>query len=261
MSSVLRRLTPEMRKALRVALDSGRLTTPITELSLRPYVHGLASEVSRELDRLKAKGLTGELLSELLAVAEPAVPESRTQLVWSGPDVTADMRDTGVVVRDLFGGAQEHVLVAGFAVYQGQDIFAELASRMDERTELSVEMYLNIERRYGDTSAADEIVHEFARDFQKRQWPGDRLPALFYDPRALEPHDGAKRSALHAKCVVVDELRVLVTSANFTEAAQQRNVEVGVLVHDAVLARSLHLQFDRLRSAGHLKTVPGVAKS
>lgn len=50
-------------------------------------------------------------------------------------------------------------------------------------------------------------------------------------------------ASLHAKCVVVDERWVLVTSANFTDRGQTRNVEVGVLLDDAGFAGVLEAQF------------------
>lgn len=49
-------------------------------------------------------------------------------LVWTGPEAPeAPSRDTGVVVRELFTAAREHVLVAGYAVYQGKEVFQPLA--------------------------------------------------------------------------------------------------------------------------------------
>ncbi len=49
----------------------------------------------------------------------------------------------------------------------------------------------------------------------------ERRPEVFYDRRALNPARGP-RACLHAKVVVQDEARTLITSANLTEAAQQR---------------------------------------
>jgi len=72
--------------------------------------------------------------------------------------------------------------------------------------------------------------------FKDREWPGTRLPRLYYDPRSLET-DQAVRTSLHAKCIVVDGREVFISSANFTEAAHHRNIEVGVLVQSGVLAR------------------------
>jgi phosphatidylserine/phosphatidylglycerophosphate/cardiolipin synthase-like enzyme len=75
---------------------------------------------------------------------------------------------------------------------------------------------------------------------------------VFYDPRAVA-HAGSGRPSRHARCVTVDERRALLTSANFTEAAQQRNIEAGVLADDAVLALSLSSQFSSLIAKGLLR--------
>lgn len=43
----------------------------------------------------------------------------------------------------------------------------------------------------------------------------------------------------HAKFVVVDHELLLITSANFSYSAENRNIEFGILVHDAALASSV----------------------
>lgn len=52
--------------------------------------------------------------------------------------------------------------------------------------------------------------------------------ALLRSARTGERPD--QRAALHAKYVVIDTRDVFVSSANFTEAAQERNVELGLLL-------------------------------
>ena len=64
---------------------------------------------------------------------------------------------------------------------------------------------------------------------------------MFYDPRALEPEGPA--GVLHAKALVIDDETVFVTSANLTEAALDRNIEVGLLVRDHALAASVSNHF------------------
>lgn len=78
---------------------------------------------------------------------------------------------------------------------------------------------------------------------------------VFYDPRALDP-DPRSRAVLHAKCVVVDRVRALVTSANFTPSAQLRNIELGVLLDSPSLARQVAEQFDGLVQAQKLLRLP-----
>lgn len=48
---------------------------------------------------------------------------------------------------------------------------------------------------------------------------------------------------LHAKALVVDDEAAFVTSANLTEAAFDRNIEVGVLSRDRTVAASLAKHF------------------
>jgi phosphatidylserine/phosphatidylglycerophosphate/cardiolipin synthase-like enzyme len=62
----------------------------------------------------------------------------------------------------------------------------------------------------------------------------------------------------HAKCIVVDDSSAFVSSATFTEAAQERNIEAGVLVNDPAFARALRDQFESLAQAGLLVRLPGL---
>jgi phosphatidylserine/phosphatidylglycerophosphate/cardiolipin synthase-like enzyme len=71
---------------------------------------------------------------------------------------------------------------------------------------------------------------------------------VYYDPRSVA--GGTVRSSLHAKCVVVDAEHVFVSSANFTEAAQERNIEVGLAIRSTWLAERLVRHFDLLHECG-----------
>ncbi len=172
-------------------------------------------------------------------------------LVTTGPEIEGIAnRDTSVVVRDLFANATQSVLVAGYAVYQGHKVFQALADRMLTVPGLQVRLFLDIQRPHGDTSAASEIIRRFAAQFRVAQWPNERpLPQVFFDPRSLDIYSH-KRASLHAKAVVVDCHSVFISSANFTEAAHERNIEVGILAHSASLAQRLSEFFERGLSRG-----------
>ena len=158
------------------------------------------------------------------------VAEDLIDLVWTGPEAPGIVnRDTSVVVREMFQSARQSVLDRRLRRLPGPVIFKELAERMDQNPELQVQMYLDIQRPHHDQSSPSELVRVFADRFVRNEWPGRRLPKLYYDPRSLET-DHTKRASLHAKCVVVDEEQAFVSSANFTEAAQTKNIEVGVLL-------------------------------
>jgi phosphatidylserine/phosphatidylglycerophosphate/cardiolipin synthase-like enzyme len=75
---------------------------------------------------------------------------------------------------------------------------------------------------------------------------------VFYDPRSLTGGETA-RASLHAKCVVVDGTKALIGSANFTEAAQVRNIEVGIVVNRPETAVAVEHHFQALIKHGHLQ--------
>jgi phosphatidylserine/phosphatidylglycerophosphate/cardiolipin synthase-like enzyme len=43
----------------------------------------------------------------------------------------------------------------------------------------------------------------------------------------------------HAKFIIVDHAMLLLTSANFSFSAENRNIEFGLRIHDAALAASV----------------------
>lgn len=257
-------VTTAQLAALARDLASGRVVAPFTATRLASCGHGgLGSAATSALQRLAESGMTSVQLAQVLELVVAEREHARAsspppELVWSGPEVgLMASRDTGVVLRELFASAERSVLVAGFVVYEGRAIFETLAARLDTRPHLSARFFLNVARPWGDTSSEASLLRAFAEDFRAKQWPGKRLPEVFYDRRALSTEKGA-RASLHAKCVVVDDTRALVTSANFTEAAQERNLEAGTLVHDATFARSLRSQFESLVTHGVLQRVPGL---
>ena len=69
-------------------------------------------------------------------------------------------------------------------------------------------------------------------------------------PPTVQRQDPTPR---HAKCVVVDRKELFVSSANFTEAAHERNLEIGLMIQSAVLAEQLHGYFDTLIEANLLE--------
>jgi phosphatidylserine/phosphatidylglycerophosphate/cardiolipin synthase-like enzyme len=113
---------------------------------------------------------------------------------------------------------------------------------------------LNIQRGRADTTVADQLVRRYADRFWKVEWPGRSRPRVFYDPRALDT-DGPS-GVLHAKAVVTDDSTVFVTSANLTEAAFDRNIELGILVRDRTMAANITSHFRTLIERELLHPLP-----
>jgi hypothetical protein len=247
------KLTCADLRALATAARAGRLEQPCSPITLgRLLDAAVVREAAADIERL---GLSSEALGVTLTLLaderEGAALERRAvELVWTGPELPgAESRDTLVVVRELFASAESSVLVSGFAVHQGKEVFEPLARRMAEVSTLKVRLFLNVARPPGSRDSEANIVRDFVAQFRHRNWPDEAPPLIYYDPRSL-CEDHQTRAVLHAKCIVVDDCRSFVTSANLTTAAQEKNIEAGLLVVDDGLARSLRSQFDALVDAG-----------
>lgn len=203
---------------LRDALVGRRLGQPVSAIGLRAEgLEGLvplAASLSVVVDLVP-------VISAVLAErrARPASPE----LVWTGPESrSSGARDTAILLDELFARASRSVLLVGFAFDHGAQVLKPVHDAMTRGVNCRV---------YADQQAAEGFIRD--------HWPfGPPFPEVY----SFSAAEGVFAS-LHAKCVVVDSRWVLITSANFTDRGQTRNVEVGVLLDDARLAAVLEAQF------------------
>ena len=250
----LSQLTRSELELLRKGIQKRQLPTPITAVALQSV--GKAQLHARLGPLATAPREAALALIEMALVAEdagsaPAAVTAAAALVWTGPDVhLSRARPTRPMVLELLGAARQHVLVAGFEFDHGAVIFEPLHRAMVEHG-VTADIYLDIRAAVSQRTAMDSYLAIQAHRFLKRNWPfGPPLPALYYFPAGVA--HGSHKS-MHAKCVVVDGLHVLVGSANFTRRGHTRNVEVGVRLEDAGLAATLTGQFERLVEQGDLK--------
>lgn len=251
-------LSEHVRKRLATALESGMLAPPYSAVSLRSVLgvrEGGESIVGAllELDQL---GISGPAAARWIKTADAAASRiPRPDFVWSGPEVPGlHARDTRRVYEELLGAVEKSVWVSTFAFFDGPKAFDVLARRMDERPGLQVALLLNIQRKRGDSTAPEQLVRRFADHFWKTDWPGKAKPRVYYDPRSIELDGPA--GVLHAKAVVADDAAVFITSANLTEAALDRNIEMGLLVRDRALAATVVAHFRGLIDRGLLHPLP-----
>ncbi len=249
-------------RGLAEALRDGRASMPLTAFALGKHAPGLPPLASQAVVRLSDEGIAAPhlalLLDQAAQAAEARMSMARdVEFVWTGLEgANAHVRDTAVVVEQLFAQAERSVLVSTFVVQQGSRVFEALATRMTERPALAVRLFVHIERGERDTRYESELLREFVARFAK-QWPWRKKPEVYYDPRGLAL-DRNTRANWHAKCVVVDDEHAFVTSANFTGWAQERNVEAGVLLHTPAIAREIRGQFDALVTSSQVCRVPGL---
>lgn len=249
-SPALRQLAALCRESIPLGAVASHSIRQVLGLANQTLAEALIQELSR----------AGWSLEQIATLCEhvaysrdaSATPDSLFELVLSGPQVDGvATRDTYAVMNELFVSARTEVLLVGYAVYGGSELFRRLADRLVEHQGLRVWFCLDIPRSQRDASQPEVVIRRFTEEFYARQWPWQPRPAVYYDARSLLTQS-SERASLHAKCVVVDRSVALVTSANFTPAAQHRNIEAGVLIRYRPHVERLMAYFEGLRDTGAL---------
>ena len=240
------------------ALETGQLDKSANATSLR-FAIGTAEYsdvILAGLSTLASNGVDGSGAGAWLRMLDEAMASTtKPDVVWSGPGVPGlHARETRWVYEELLSSAKHSIWASTYAFFDGPTAFEVMARNMDASPALKVNLLLNIQRKRGDTSAADQVVRRFADHFWQVEWPGTRRPSVWYDPRSLE--DDGPSGVLHAKAVVVDNETAFITSANLTEAALDRNVELGVLLRDRSFSLTVAGYFQALIDKGMLKALP-----
>lgn len=228
------------------SLEHGEISSPPSAAALQ------ASRLGHLVAALEPlAGLDAESAAVVLrmVIAERRARRSGPELVWTGPEAPGgSARDTAVVVRQLFEAARRRVVVAGFDFTRGTEILRPLHAAMRDRG-VTARVFLNVRDKAPSSAEIDEHAGTGIAESFTRWWTfGAPWPEIYFDPRTVDP--SAEYSSLHAKCVVVDDEVAFVGSANFTERAYERNIEVGVLLRDRGFATRLAAQWTNLVEAG-----------
>ncbi|MBI1757616.1 MAG: hypothetical protein HYR62_00070 [Actinobacteria bacterium] len=169
-----------------------------------------------DLLRLLHGGSAAPLVAGALLGAAQATSDQRARqridVVWTGPaSSVSTSRLTAAVVIEMIDAAGEEIVLASFATNDEPTIVAALRRAADR----AVGITLLLER------PQDNPSYNSSRD------PFAALPARrLVWTRPARP----ERAAMHAKVIVVDRRTCLVSSANLTGAAMERNLECGVLI-------------------------------
>jgi PLD-like domain len=234
-------------ETIRSQVKSGGLRLPLSRSGLVGVgIRHQEDLLVQTFEGLDAKGCVTTIDAVL---SERAHQASAPELVWTGPEGACLVaRDTSVVLRSLFESAQESVVVAGYRFDHPEEVLRPLHATMKAR-KVSVRLFIDIDQIPNKDVSPESHLAEHCGRFFMENWPfGEPLPKLFYDRRAITAPPPF--CSMHAKCVVVDGKRAFVSSANFTDRGQERNIEVGVLINDPRFAMKLAQQWDGLVKDG-----------
>jgi phosphatidylserine/phosphatidylglycerophosphate/cardiolipin synthase-like enzyme len=243
----LSRIPLSMLEQLLVAVERGRLEYPFSEADLVDA--GFGGPTENAIGALRGTDRSGVGVALRVAIAERTHrPPPRIDLVWTGPETRASIsRSTRLVVERLFEEARRTVVVGGYR-FDTPEILRPLHRAMAERA-VAAMLFLDAPGDATTVEGADSLAIRFVDKFFRDVWTfGAPKPDIFYDHRTAML--GPPWTSLHAKCVVVDDERALITSANFTDRGQERNIEAGVLIEDHVFASELAGHWRQLVNAG-----------
>lgn len=214
------------------AVESGVLTTQSGSATIAKFAAGrgavqsaLAYVITIWASDFSALTNSAFVL-QLAALKETALltegEATQTEVVWTGPKVEGSyLRTTRQVVQDIISAAQSELLVVGYWLagkkdYEGiiNNIIELMANAVTQGVKVTMVLDEG-EKGYGKNN----------RDTLNALWPkGVALPKLL---TWRIPADD-KHLKLHAKVLVADRHDALVTSANLTMYALDRNMEMGV---------------------------------
>jgi cardiolipin synthase A/B len=235
------------------ALENGRLTLGSTAVTRADVAAGSA-KAETLLRALQVEwntalpALSGPLLALLLRTSAASVAAVRgeiasTEVVWTGPKVEGSfLRATREVVRELLRGAKAELLVVGYwiaAREDGEGIIEEVIASLSDA----------VRRRVSVNVVVDERIRPDGRDNRTvliSAWP-TTIPLPKVSTWRLPPND--QHLKLHAKVIVADRRDALITSANLTSYAMNRNMEMGVRVAGRP-AQDIARHFDLLEASG-----------
>jgi phosphatidylserine/phosphatidylglycerophosphate/cardiolipin synthase-like enzyme len=172
----------------------------------------------------------------------------KVELIYTGPDLP-DIRRNSQALLEVVRSARERLWIASYTLF-GVD--AVLAA-MEERADAGVLVSVIVDHLVGPDPESKATkwawvsgrLAEAAPSCRLLTWPADKRPMFHGHP-----------ASLHAKCAVADARQSFVSSANLTDAALERNLEVGYLVTGGTSPRQLDAYFTRLVTRGDLVAVP-----
>lgn len=139
--------------------------------------------------------------------------------VWTMPGNEASTGHLTSEFHRIVGSARQSVMAATYNFQDTSQMWTALKAASDQPG-VVVSVYV-------DAGVADaETVKA-------------QLPRATVYRSAILPN--GKQVVSHAKFIVVDHELVLITSANFSYSAENRNVEFGILVRDTALAASVEV--------------------
>ena len=204
----------------------------------------LVSEVVRiSVGKMSWEALSASL-STSFAIYQRFEAERHIELLWSGPSPANQIpaRRIDQALYDLIAYAKREILLVTFAATKIERLTSALSKAVQNGVKIRLVLEFE-ESSEGQLSydALKAFPVSLAKTCEVYYWPVEKR----------ERNQAGRPGKLHAKVGLVDDT-VLISSANLTDDAFNRNLEIGLLLKDPEFLASIRGYFDSLIAAGTL---------
>lgn len=163
------------------------------------------------------------------------------ELLWSGPCPSGQIaaRRIDQVLYDLISESKRDVLLIAFAAYKIQRLNYALAGAI--RRGVRLRMILEFEGE-SENQLSFDAINAFPSQLRSA------VTVYYWPTEKRERNESGRPGKLHAKGAIIDD-RAVISSANLTDDAFFRNLELGALIEDDRFVHNLRRHFDELISS------------
>lgn len=225
-------------------------TSPDVVIQRLPRTNnGDLNMLAAQVMRLAASEMSWAALSSTLTYLSKAygqwTRERKAELLWSGPSPAGQIpaRRIDQALYDKVIEAKIEILLVTFAAAKIERLAAVLLSAAGRG--VRIRMVLEFEE-----ASEGQLSFDALKAFP--QALRNVAEIYFWPPEERQRNQAGYLGKLHAKLALIDDT-LLVSSANLTDDAFTRNLEVGVMLGDPQCVRSTMSHFDALVSKGVLR--------
>jgi cardiolipin synthase len=172
-----------------------------------------------------------------------------TELIWTGPaNNRFPVRRIDQVLYDLVSNASKRIILVTFAAHRVR----HLCEHLTWAVQRGVELTLIVE---SEEESEGQLTLDAVTAFQNI--PLARTRIYYWPIEKRERNQAGRPGKLHIKCAIIDDV-ALIGSANLTDDAFNRNMELGTLVREETTVIAIAEHFQELIYSGVLVQVPQV---
>jgi cardiolipin synthase A/B len=172
---------------------------------------------------------------------------SSSEIIWTGPaNNRFPVRRIDQVLYDLISGARRRIVLVTFAAHR----VLHLCAHLTKAVERGVELTLIVE---SEGESEGQLTRDAVAAFQNMPLTHTRI--YYWPLEKRQRNQWGRPGKLHVKCAIVDDV-ALIGSANLTDDAFSRNMELGLLVREETTVLTIAEHFNELIRSGVLVEVP-----